>query len=420
MRRLLAMTALGAAVSAPALAQTKLTLVEVITSPQRTEVVQSMVDGFEAANPGVEVEIISLPWGQAFEKLATMVQGGQTIDVVEMPERWMSLYANNGQLVDMESHFQAWAEKDTVSESAMDYGRVVDGSLHTIPYGFYLRALFYNTTLFAEAGLDGPPETWEEFVADAEAITALGGGKTGYCLRGGPGGTTGWLLAMTAMEGSGRWFDDDGRSIFYSDAAKAGAQMLVDIYQNGWAPRDSVNWGFNEIVAGFYSGNCAMLDQDPDALIAVAQYMDEDDFAVAPLPLGPGGKSFPSIGYAGWSIMSSTVDEDLSWELVAHMSGCESNIEWAKFVGVIPTCNAAAEDPYFAGARFAGWLTELNDDRWEPLAYPAYLEEYAYFADVLSIQTAQEMLLGERTVDDVVTEWADYLTDAQQKWLAAQ
>jgi multiple sugar transport system substrate-binding protein len=39
---------------------------------------------------------------------------------------------------------------------------------------------------------------------------------------------------------------------------------------NGLAPKDSVNWGFNEVVAGFYSGVCAMLDKDPDALIAIA------------------------------------------------------------------------------------------------------------------------------------------------------
>ena len=31
-----------------------------------------------------------------------------------------------------------------------------------------------------------------------------------------------------------------------------------------------MNWGFNEVVAGFYAGTCAMVDQDPDSLIAIA------------------------------------------------------------------------------------------------------------------------------------------------------
>ena len=94
----------------PAAAQTTLQLVEVITSPQRTEVLQGMVDQFEAANPGVTVEITSLPWGQAFEKLATMVQGGQIPDVVEMPDRWLALYANNDQLVDLAPYMADWDE----------------------------------------------------------------------------------------------------------------------------------------------------------------------------------------------------------------------------------------------------------------------------------------------------------------------
>ncbi len=82
-----------------AAAQT-ISLVEVITSPPRTEQLRAMVAEFEAANPGVTVEITSLPWGQAFERLATMVQGGNIPDVVEMPDRWLALYANSGALVD--------------------------------------------------------------------------------------------------------------------------------------------------------------------------------------------------------------------------------------------------------------------------------------------------------------------------------
>jgi len=43
---------------------------------------------------------------------------------------------------------------------------------------------------------------------------------------------------------------------------------------------------------------------------------------------------------------------------------------------------------------------------------PTYLEEFGYFADVLSIQNGQEALLGERSAEEVATEWAAYLTEA--------
>jgi multiple sugar transport system substrate-binding protein len=418
-----ALVAFGAAVlaaQAPASAQTTLQLVEVITSPQRTEVVQALVDQFEEANPGVTVELTSLPWGQAFEKLATMVQGGEIPDVVEMPDRWMALYANNDQLVDLGPYMESWANAEQLNERAVEFGSVVNDTMYMIPYGFYLRAMFWNKKLFGEAGLDGPPETMDEFMEASKKISELGGGKTGYCLRGGPGGANGYIMMMLNMMGHDDYFDSQGNSNLNSPDAIKGLQFLIDLYQNGYAPRDSVNWGFNEIVAGFYSGTCAMLDQDPDALIAVKERMNPEDFAVAPMPLGPAGKSFPTIGYAGWSMFEASQHKDEAWALIAHLSSPESNLEWSKFVGVIPIYKGAEQDPAFATEQYAGWFTELNDERWQPTSMPTYLEEFGYFADVTVVQTGQEALLGQRSAEDVANEWAEYLTAAQQKWLASR
>jgi multiple sugar transport system substrate-binding protein len=260
----------------------------------------------------------------------------------------------------------------------------------------------------------------DDFMAAAKAISELGGGKTGYCLRGGPGGANGYVMMMANMMGHDDYFDAEGNSTLNSPEAIEGLQFLIDLYQNGYAPRDSVNWGFNEIVAGFYSGSCAMLDQDPDALIAIAERMPAEDFAVAPMPLGPAGKSFPTIGYAGWSMFTAAEDKDAAWELIAHLSSRESNLEWSKFVGVIPIHQGAEQDPAFQGEQYAGWFTELNDERWQPTVMPTYLEEFGYFADVLVVQSGQEALLGERAAEDVANEWAEYLTAAQKKWLSAQ
>ena len=141
--------------------------------------------------------------------------------------------------------------------------------------------------------MDGPPETMADFMEASKKIAALGGGKTGYCLRGGPGATNGYMMMMANEYGSNEWFDKDGNSFLDKPEAVAGLQFLVDMYKNGYVSKDSVNWGFNEIVAGFYSGTCAMLDQDPDALIAVAEKMPKEDFAVAPMPLGPARQVVP-------------------------------------------------------------------------------------------------------------------------------
>ena len=60
-------------------------------------------------------------------------------------------------------------------------------------------------------------------------------------------------------------------------------------------------------------------------------------------------------------------------------------------------------------------LKELNDPRWELTPVPAELEKLAYFYDVLAIPTAQQMLLGRRTPQDVAAQWAKFLTDAEHE-----
>ncbi|MGO7360495.1 extracellular solute-binding protein, partial [Rhizobium ruizarguesonis] len=78
----------------------------VITSPERTETLKSIVVKFEAATPGTTVDLISLPWNAAFQKFATMVSAGEVPDVMEMPATWLSLYANNGMLESMEPYLE--------------------------------------------------------------------------------------------------------------------------------------------------------------------------------------------------------------------------------------------------------------------------------------------------------------------------
>ena len=184
MKRLFATAGVLALLMGSTVSAETLKLVEVITSPERTETLQGMVDGFKAANPGVDVEIVSVPWGQAFETVATMIAGGDVPDVIEMPDTWQALYAD--QLMPLDDKIAGWEHGATLTGKTVDMGKLANGKMTMIPYGFYLRAMFYNKKLLAEAGVAAPPKTMDEFMAASEAVSKLDG-KYGYCLRGGAG-----------------------------------------------------------------------------------------------------------------------------------------------------------------------------------------------------------------------------------------
>ena len=161
-----------------------------------------------------------------------------------------------------------------------------------------------------------------------------------------------------------------------------------------------------------------MLDQDPDALIAIAERMKPEDYGIMTMPKGPDGKTFPTIGYAGWSMMAASQNKDLSWKLIETLEGPEGNVEWNKRTGALPVHKSAENDPFYASEQFKGWFNELEDKDAVPTVMPTYLEEFAFFKDSMVIKTSQQALLGDITPEEMANQWADYLTKAQQKFLA--
>ena len=116
--------------------------------------------------------------------------------------------------------------------------------------------------------------------------------------------------------------------------------------------------------------------------------------------------------------MAASQNKDLSWKLIETLEGPEGNVEWNKRTGALPVHRSAETDPFYASEQFKGWFAELEDKDAVPTVMPTYLEEFAFFKDLLVIKTSQQALLGDITPEEMANQWADYLTKAQQKFLA--
>ena len=118
-------------------------------------------------------------------------------------------------LESLEPYIKNWDGAKTLNDRAIEFARSADNTAYMLPYGFYLRAMFYNKKLFEQAGVTEVPKTLEEFRAAAEKVSALPG-KYGYCMRGGPGGLNGWVMFGATQAGSNDFFAKDGSSTFDS------------------------------------------------------------------------------------------------------------------------------------------------------------------------------------------------------------
>lgn len=70
-------------------------MIESLTSPERTAVLRTIADKFEAEHEGVTVEIISPPLEGADQKIAQMLMAEQPLDVVEVREQTAAQFINN-------------------------------------------------------------------------------------------------------------------------------------------------------------------------------------------------------------------------------------------------------------------------------------------------------------------------------------
>ncbi len=147
--------------------------------------IQAVLDGFKEKYPNVDVKY-NAAGDNIVTVLATAVQGGNPPDLATIAQPGtIAEYANSGDLQPIDF------AKDTISEnfddSIVDLG-TVDGQLYSLLFkGANKSTVWYNVPVFEDAGVK-PPETWDDFLANAETLKASG--VPAYSI----GGADGWTL----------------------------------------------------------------------------------------------------------------------------------------------------------------------------------------------------------------------------------
>jgi len=398
----------------------EVTIVEVLTNPTRTELLNKQIAEFETANPGTTVKLISLPYDDSFEKLLTMFKSGQIPDVVELADRWGGLYAGNGQLTPLDDYLAKSKELSTLQPQVLNIGKVGTTHVYTLPYGFLMRALYYNVDMLKAAGVE-PPKTIDDVFTAARTVTEKLPGRFGYCLRAGKGGGYDWGFYPMQYGATGSFFDEKGTSNYATTGFQNGMAKYADLYRKGYAPKESISWGYGESVAGFTSEQCAILDQDNDALSAVTEKMEPAKFNVIPVPLGNTGKAFPSMGYFSWAIPAKSENKVEAWKLLSFLMAKKQNIEFDKTSFMLPAHVGANEDPFYAAKAWKAWFTMLeNPGTYRTWTQPAYLPEWGVIYDKTMMEDGQAIMLGKKDVKDTANQWADVLNAAQMRYSAAK
>ncbi|MEL7233821.1 MAG: extracellular solute-binding protein, partial [Chloroflexota bacterium] len=117
---------------------------------------QAAVDLFEAENPNITVEVVTVPYPEYQERLLLAVQGGNAPDVSTVDQIWNSAFGVAGAIVPLDDYI---AGSESVSQENYFPGAwesaTYAGNTWGVPFNVDVRSFtIYNADLIEAAGVD--------------------------------------------------------------------------------------------------------------------------------------------------------------------------------------------------------------------------------------------------------------------------
>lgn len=288
---------------------------------------------FEAANEGVTIETVQIPFDQLPSKLlatATTQDGPDIIldnVVVDFPT-----LVSAGVLADLTGYWDGYQDKDLFSDASV--WRIDDKVYNVMSYTNLL-GLYYNKDALDALGI-APPETMEEF--DAALVQVAADGTYQPLAESGAPTVEGAWMFMPQLLGEGIDYCN-----LSEDALATGMDRIQGWAEAGVTPRETATWDQADAWSSFTSGQYAFgINGNWNLGDAAAA-----DFAVgtARFPAGSqGSRVFP--GGEGIGIGAFADDQDLAWQYIqdAWLSSEASLINF-EASGQIPTRSDLVDDP---------------------------------------------------------------------------
>ena len=147
------------------------------SDPVQTAFEETILPRFAEENPGSSVTVNWTNWGRYNEEMTTAFASGVTPDVFQGGAVWAPQMARRNWAVPLNDFINADEEWDWDDFPAgLQADVTIRGDIVAVPYRQDLRTLWYNKEMLADAGIDAPPTTWDEFLTAAQATTVRGDG----------------------------------------------------------------------------------------------------------------------------------------------------------------------------------------------------------------------------------------------------
>lgn len=280
---------------------------------------------------GIKTTLQVVAWEEYWTMLSAGAQGGTLPDVFWMHSNESQRYMSNDMLLDLTDKIEESKEIDPENYPKDIWGLYTyEDKMYAVPKDVDTIALWYNKTMFEEAGVAFPDDTWtwDNLIEAAQKLTKADGSQYGFALRN--DNTQAGFYNM--VYDSGGYIINDEKTESGLDDPKTieGMQILETLIKNGSMPSLETMAETGEEVL-FSSGKAAMIMQGS---WMVAYHRDNEyssaNADIAVIPKAKDGTRKTIYNGLGWAAAANGEHTDEAWQLIEYLGSKEAQEKQAE------------------------------------------------------------------------------------------
>ena len=363
----------------------------------------NFVAKFEEANPGIKLNLEVISWNDLHTEVSTRISNNSAPDILNCDT--FSDYASEGLLLPVSDYCTDELFADFFP-SFIDQS-IMDGVCWAVPDLASARALYVNTDILSEVGID-VPATWAELEDACQAIIDFYNGDV-YP----------WGIDMTTDEGQaafsyyvwnndGGFVDADGNPALNSEKNVEAIEFAIGLVNKGYTNPNPATQTRYDLQDMFGAGKLAMVIAPNQLPSYLSDKGYEVNFATAALPVNEGATpgatgvmdrimAFKNDAYPDQAARNEAIGKFLTFFYAP-----ENYVGWVSMEGFLPAVNSSVAALVEADPSFEAWLSVLDSCQFYPQTHAKWVDMKQGVIDV-----EQQALAGgdvKTLLDDLQTK----------------
>jgi multiple sugar transport system substrate-binding protein len=326
---------------------------------------RGVIKDFEAQNPDIQVNLYMYTWNNVQEKIKEMIAQGNPPTLARVATKWIPEYVAAGLLEPVDGYMSPEFRSQFIP-LLINEGSQYEGRTFGLPITVSSRALYYNKTLFKQAGLTSPPENWDDLRNAAQAIHSLGTDTYGFSIQGKDAETSTYFYYFLWGNGGDILSKDGTRPTFNGPEGQEALQFLKGMIDDGLTQPNPTASVRKDMETAFVEGKLGMVITGPWLATRLAAEAPTLDYGLSSIPY----QTTPTTLAAQDTLIlfKQADNKEAAWKFVEFLYADKYRLQYDLGDGVLPEKISVAQNKQITeNPAFSFFMEKLPTGKFEPL-----------------------------------------------------